>query len=119
MASKYLQKYPVPSGFKEILADFTREVLRNQPPNIIEYGAKYFEMMEKGEKFEYNSKFNVSKEDKKYELTYNPKSADEMTKRAANISSKVRESSKAATPEGTGAAGETAKEEQSEEVQQK
>ena len=42
MASKYLQKYPVPSGFLEILADFTREVLWDQPSNIIEYASKYF-----------------------------------------------------------------------------
>lgn len=48
MASKYLQKYPVPAGFQQILADFTREVLRDQPPNIIEYASKYFEMLEKG-----------------------------------------------------------------------
>ena len=26
MASKYLQKYPVPEGFHQILHDFTREV---------------------------------------------------------------------------------------------
>jgi hypothetical protein len=51
MASKYLQKYPVPTDFHEILHDFTREVLRDQPPNIIEYAAKYFEMLEKGKKF--------------------------------------------------------------------
>lgn len=51
MASKYLQKYPVPAGFQQILADFTREVLRDQPTNIIEYAAKYFEMLEKGDKF--------------------------------------------------------------------
>ena len=48
MASKYLQKYPVPSGFQEVLADLTREILRDQPTNIIEYAAKYFEMLEKG-----------------------------------------------------------------------
>jgi hypothetical protein len=42
MASKYLQKYPIPPGFQEVLADFTREVLRSQPPNIIEYAAQYF-----------------------------------------------------------------------------
>jgi hypothetical protein len=50
MASKYLQEFPVPNGFMEILADFTREVLRVQPENIVEYGAKYFEMLEKGNK---------------------------------------------------------------------
>jgi hypothetical protein len=48
-------------------------VLRDQPPNIIEYAAKYFEMLEKGKKFEFESKFNVKKTDKKYELQHNPK----------------------------------------------
>lgn len=42
MASKYLQKFPVPSGFQDVLSDFTREVLRDQPYNVIEYAAKYF-----------------------------------------------------------------------------
>lgn len=73
MASKYLQKYPVPAGFQEILHDFTREVLRDQPPNIIEYAAKYFEMLEKGKKFEYESKFNVKKDERKNQMQYNPK----------------------------------------------
>lgn len=50
MASKYLQKFPVPVGFQETLADFTKEVLRDQPENIIEYAALYFESLEKGKK---------------------------------------------------------------------
>jgi len=29
MASKYIQKYPIPDGFAEILHDFTREILRD------------------------------------------------------------------------------------------
>lgn len=66
MASKYLQKFPIPSGFQQILSDFTREVLRDQPQNIIEYAAKYFEMLEKGDKQQYDSKYNVKKDDKKY-----------------------------------------------------
>ncbi len=48
MASKYLQKFPVPPGFQQILSDFTKEVLRDQPQSIAEYAAKYFEMMKKG-----------------------------------------------------------------------
>jgi hypothetical protein len=35
MASKYLQKFPIPAGFQEILSDFTKEILRDQPNNII------------------------------------------------------------------------------------
>jgi len=40
--------------------------LRDQPQNIIEYAAKYFEMLEKGDKHQYDSKYNVKKDDKKY-----------------------------------------------------
>ena len=42
MASKYLQKFPVPEDFPDLLHDFAREVLRDQPENIYEYGAQYF-----------------------------------------------------------------------------
>ena len=46
MASKYIQKYPVPQGFPDILHDFAREVLRDQPENIYEFGFMYFKAME-------------------------------------------------------------------------
>ena len=42
MASKFLPKYPVPEDFPDILHKFAREVLRDQPENIYEYGAQYF-----------------------------------------------------------------------------
>ena len=45
MASKYLQKYPIPEDFPDLLHDFTREVLRDQPDNIYQYGAEYFKAM--------------------------------------------------------------------------
>ena len=46
MASKYIQKYPVPQGFPDILHDFAREVLRDQPENIYEFGYLYFKALE-------------------------------------------------------------------------
>ncbi len=46
MASKYLPKYPVPSGYPELLHDFAREVLRDQPENILEFGYFYFKAKE-------------------------------------------------------------------------
>lgn len=46
MASKYLQKFPVPKGFQEVLHDFSREVLREQPGDIIKFAAVYFKAME-------------------------------------------------------------------------
>ena len=46
MASKYIKKYPIPGSFPELLSDFTKEVLRNQPENIYEFGAFYFKAIE-------------------------------------------------------------------------
>jgi hypothetical protein len=46
MASKYLQKFPIPGDFPDMLHDFAREVLRDQPEDIYEYGAAYFKAME-------------------------------------------------------------------------
>ena len=45
MASKYLQKFPIPEEFPDILMAFTREILRDQPADINEYGAMYFKAM--------------------------------------------------------------------------
>jgi hypothetical protein len=46
MASKYLQKFPVSGAFPDLLHDFAREILRDQPEDIYEYGAAYFKAME-------------------------------------------------------------------------
>jgi len=46
MASKYLQQFPVPDPFPKIFHDFAREILRDQPRNIIEYGYMYFKALE-------------------------------------------------------------------------
>ena len=45
MASKFIAKYPVPEDFPDLLHDFAREVLRDQPENIYEYGAQYFKAL--------------------------------------------------------------------------
>lgn len=45
MASKFIAKYPVPEDFPDLLHDFAREVLRDQPDNIYEYGAEYFKAL--------------------------------------------------------------------------
>jgi Regulatory subunit of type II PKA R-subunit len=42
MASTYLQKFPVPEQFPEILHDLLREILREQPEDIIEFSYRYF-----------------------------------------------------------------------------
>jgi len=46
MASKYLQKFPIPNEFPDLLHDFCKDILRDQPENIYEYGAAYFKAKE-------------------------------------------------------------------------
>lgn len=48
MASKFAKQYHVPPEFPDILKDFAREVLRNQPANIDEFAAKYFDCLASG-----------------------------------------------------------------------
>jgi hypothetical protein len=85
MASRYIQKYPIPQDFPTVLKNFTREVLRDQPPNIIEYSARYFEALEKGEPFEYKSAFNVPRAEKQYELCFDARKAEEVARRDLRI----------------------------------
>ena len=47
MASKFLKKRTIPEGFKEILSDLTREILREQPADIAHFAATYFEFLAK------------------------------------------------------------------------
>eukprot|EP00899_Mesostigma_viride_P008461 jgi/Mesvir1/17616/Mv08842-RA.1 len=42
MSSRYQKQFPIPEGFPTLLKDFAREILRNQPRNIYEFGATYF-----------------------------------------------------------------------------
>jgi hypothetical protein len=37
---------PIPSDFPDLLHDFAREILRDQPEDIYEYGALYFKCLE-------------------------------------------------------------------------
>ena len=38
-------KLRVPQGFQTLLEMLSREILRDQPPNIYEYSAKYLERL--------------------------------------------------------------------------
>ncbi len=46
MASKYRKKFELPEGFMEILEDYSREVLRDQPLDIVEFSYLYFKALE-------------------------------------------------------------------------
>lgn len=56
MASKYIQKFPVPEGFSEILHDLAKEILRNQPEDIIDFSAQYFKCLQDGLLLDYQKK---------------------------------------------------------------
>ena len=56
MASKYIQKFPVPQNFPEILHDLSKEILRNQPEDIIEFCALYFKCAQEGLVLDYHRK---------------------------------------------------------------
>lgn len=43
MASKFKTGHTIPPEFPDILKDFVREVLREQPANIFSFGAVYFQ----------------------------------------------------------------------------
>lgn len=49
MASKYLQKFPIPKDFPNILHDFTRDLIYEQPKDLIEFSYKYFLALENGQ----------------------------------------------------------------------
>ena len=46
MASKYRKKFEMPEGFDDILENYSREVLRDQPLDIIEFSYLYFKALE-------------------------------------------------------------------------
>lgn len=48
MSSKYVKKYKIPAGFKDLLTEFTREILRNQPNDLVNFGIEYFKCLEQG-----------------------------------------------------------------------
>jgi len=48
MSSRFSKQYKIPPEFPDVLKDFAREVLRNQPANINEFAAKYFDCLAQG-----------------------------------------------------------------------
>ena len=48
MSSKYIKKYAIPPGFQDLLSEFTKEILRNQPKDIVDFGVEYFKCLQQG-----------------------------------------------------------------------
>ncbi len=46
MASKYRKKFHLPDDAYQLLEDYAREVLRDQPKDIIEFSYLYFKALE-------------------------------------------------------------------------
>jgi hypothetical protein len=46
MASKYRKKFSLPEGFYPVLESYCREVLRDQPVDIVEFSYLYFKALE-------------------------------------------------------------------------
>jgi hypothetical protein len=80
MASTYLQKFPVPEQFPEILHDLLREILREQPEDIIAFSYRYFKDKNEGvgdtraeNKNYYGKQIDKQKTDGKSEVIPPPK----------------------------------------------
>ena len=59
MASKYRKKFELPEAFYKVLEDYTREVLRDQPIDLLEYSYLYFKHLDEHgnlETFDYPAK---------------------------------------------------------------
>lgn len=58
MSSKYIKKYTIPVGFQELLSEFTKEILRNQPQDIIDFGIEYFRCLQERIVLDYQKRGN-------------------------------------------------------------
>ena len=48
MTSKYRKKQSLPDNFYPLVEDYCREILRDQPQDIVEYSYLYFKAIEEG-----------------------------------------------------------------------
>ena len=56
MASKYINKFQTPKGFEDIINDFAKEIIRNQPKDLIDFGCEYFKCLQEGTVLDYKFK---------------------------------------------------------------
>ena len=48
--------FPVPKDFSEVLSDLTKEILKAQPQDILEFSALYFKSIQEGKTLNYSGK---------------------------------------------------------------
>ena len=53
MTSKFSNKFPIPEKFPEILHDYTREVVRYMPKDILDFSIQYFYSLEQNVPLKY------------------------------------------------------------------
>ena len=53
MSSRFSNKYPIPDKFPEILHDFSREVIRYMPKDILDFSIQYFYYLEQNKPLKY------------------------------------------------------------------
>lgn len=73
MASKYRKKFQLPENAYKILEDYTREVLRDQPKDILEFSYMYFKALEEVIKSFLTFELILSFQGKIEEFDYNKK----------------------------------------------
>lgn len=56
MTSKLLNKFPIPENFPDILHDFAKEVVREQPKDLLDFAVEYFKAMKNGTTLDYGHK---------------------------------------------------------------
>ena len=56
MSSKYIKKYSIPQGFRSLLSEFTKEILRNQPKDIVDFAVEYFKCFQQGLILDYHQR---------------------------------------------------------------
>ena len=72
MTSKLLNKFPIPENFPDILHDFAKEVVREQPKDILDFAVEYFKALESGTPLDYGHKHEKLNSCDTNELATNP-----------------------------------------------
>ena len=72
MTSKLLNKFPIPENFPDILHDFAKEVVREQPKDILDFAVEYFKALETGTPLDYGHKHEKLNSCDTNELATNP-----------------------------------------------
>ena len=72
MTSKLLNKFPIPENFPDTLHDFAKEVVREQPKDILDFAVEYFKALESGTPLDYGHKHEKLNSCDTNELATNP-----------------------------------------------